>query len=423
MTIRNPATRGSSPQGLTGGFLFTLGALAALGPLAIDLYLSAFPSMVAELGSDATGIQLSLTSYLVGVACGQLLFGALSDRYGRRGPLLVGLSVCVLASVAAAMAPTLPVLIVARAVQGVSAASGAVIGRAIISDLSSGDTAARAISMMMLVGGIAPIIAPTLGSVIGGVLGWRGILVTIAAVVTVLIIAVAVGVRESHGRPRRRDRIRIERRDRVRALFLLLSPGFLGNTVAMAFSTGVMMTYIAASPFLYQEMIGFSPLGFGLMFGANAAAMFVVNWWSARLIGRFRVRSILGGGIVIMVTACLAGAVLVVFDAPAASLIGPLFIAVASVGAVAPKATAEAIAQVPRIAGTGSAVMGALQFGVGAAVTPLASVAGTNSALPMAFIMTGCALVMAAGFIAARPLGVASDLSDREGTDDAPSHA
>ncbi|MFC3621585.1 multidrug effflux MFS transporter [Microbacterium aurantiacum] len=390
------------PQPLTPSLLLTLGALAAIGPLAIDLYLSTFPAMVLELGADATGIQLTLTGYLLGVAAGQLVFGPMSDRFGRRIPLIVGLALCVVASVAAALAPTLPFLVAARIVQGFGAASGAVIGRAIISDLASGDTAAKAISIMMLVGGIAPIIAPSLGSVIGAAFGWRGILATIAITVTALIVAVVAGVRESYSQAHR-DTVRSEQHSHPRALAQLTSRGYLGNTLAMAFSTGVMMTYISASPFIYQEMMGFPPLVFGLLFGANATAMLLVNWWTARLIGRFRVRTILGAGVAVMSASCAAVVLFVVVDAPATWLIAPLFVTVGAVGAVAPKATAQAIGHVPRIAGTGSAVLGALQFGVGAAVTPLANTAGPGSAAPMAVVMMTCALVMTAGFLMARP--------------------
>lgn len=396
------SARSVPPQPLTPSLLLTLGALAAIGPLAIDLYLSTFPAMVLELGADATGIQLTLTGYLLGVAAGQLVFGPMSDRFGRRIPLIVGLALCVVASVAAALAPTLPFLVAARIVQGFGAASGAVIGRAIISDLASGDTAAKAISIMMLVGGIAPIIAPSLGSVIGAAFGWRGILATIAITVTALIVAVVAGVRESYSKAHR-DTVRSEQHSHPRALAQLTSRGYLGNTLAMAFSTGVMMTYISASPFIYQEMMGFPPLVFGLLFGANAIAMLLVNWWTARLIGRFRVRTILGAGVAVMSASCAAVVLFVVVDAPATWLIAPLFVTVGAVGAVAPKATAQAIGHVPRIAGTGSAVLGALQFGVGAAVTPLANTAGPGSAAPMAVVMMTCALVMTAGFLMARP--------------------
>lgn len=398
-----PRQPGPAGAALTPAILASLGVLAALGPLAIDLYLSAFPTMVADLGTDPTGVQLSLTGYLLGVATGQLVFGPLSDRFGRRGPLLIGLSICVGASAVAAFAPSLEFLIAARVVQGIGVASGAVIGRAIISDLSSGDAAARAFSVMMIVGNVAPIIAPSLGSMIGAAVGWRGVLATVGVMSAALIISVVLLLRESHPRDRRPRRSH-DRGSHHRALSELRSRGLLGNTLAMAFSTGIMMAYIAASPFVYQQMLGFSPIGFGLIFGANATAMLLVNWWSTRLIGRYRVRSILGVGVAVMASACVAVLLLLLLDAPAGWLIAPLSVAVGAVGAVAPKATAEAIAHVPRIAGTGSAVLGALQFVVGAAVTPLASAEGATSARPLALTMTTCAVLMSAAFLWARPV-------------------
>jgi len=402
--MRDTAPRQRSQTGATlpPVMLMTLGVLAALGPLAIDLYLSAFPAMVVDLDTDPTGVQLSLTGYLLGVAAGQLAFGPLSDRFGRRGPLLIGLSICVGASAIAAFAPSLEFLIAARVVQGVGVASGAVIGRAIISDLSSGDAAARAFSVMMIVGNVAPIVAPSLGSLIGAAVGWRGVLATVGVVSAALIVSVVLLLKESHPRDRRLL-LGSDRGSRPRALSELRTRGFLGNTLAMAFSTGIMMAYIASSPFVYQQMLGFSPIGFGLIFGANATAMLLVNWWSSRLIGRYRVRSILGVGIAVMSSACAAVLVLVLSDAPAVWLIAPLSIAVGAVGAVAPKATAEAIAHVPRIAGTGSAVLGTLQFLVGAAVTPLASAEGAVSARPLALTMTTCAVLMSAAFLFAQP--------------------
>src|SRR5690554_2737031 len=196
--------------------------------------------MVGELRTNPTGVQLSLTGYLIGVACGQLVFGPLSDRFGRKRPLVIGLLVCVLASIAAALAPNLGVLIAARAAQGFATASGAVIGRAIISDLATGDAAARAFSIMMIVGGVAPIIAPALGSLIGGVLGWRGILATIAVLALALLVIILIMLKESHP-PGQRAALRARTDPRSGLTSALWSRPFIANTVTMAFATAVMM--------------------------------------------------------------------------------------------------------------------------------------------------------------------------------------
>ena len=168
---------------VSGRLLLVLALLACLAPFATDLYLPAFPTMTEELGTDATRVQLTLTAFLLGTGAGQLIFGPLSDRMGRLRPLLIGTSICVVASVAAALAPTISVLIVARLVQGLSGAAGMVIGRAIISDLATGPTATRALSLMMTVTGVAPAVAPLIGGILTPIIGWRGILWVVAAIV------------------------------------------------------------------------------------------------------------------------------------------------------------------------------------------------------------------------------------------------
>ena len=176
-----------------GGFLLvTLALLAAAAPFATDLYLPAFPAMVDDLGTGSIGVQLSLTAFLVGVGVGQVMFGPLSDRIGRRGPLLVGTAVYVLAGAATALAPTIGLLVAARFVQGVSGAAGMVIGRAIIADLARGRQAARAFSVMMLVGGVAPVVAPLAGSLLAGPVGWRGLLWIVAAIGALALVAAAL---------------------------------------------------------------------------------------------------------------------------------------------------------------------------------------------------------------------------------------
>ena len=156
------------------GLLATLALLSAVAPFSTDLYLPGFPQMVADLRTSPTNVQLTLTACLLGLAIGPLVFGPLSDRIGRVRPLLAGAAICVLASLAAALAPTIEVLIAARFVQGFTGAAGMVIGRAIVSDLATGRAAARAFSLLMLVGGLAPVAAPLAGGFIVGPLGWRG---------------------------------------------------------------------------------------------------------------------------------------------------------------------------------------------------------------------------------------------------------
>ncbi|MDY6999442.1 MAG: MFS transporter, partial [Actinomycetota bacterium] len=204
-TVVAPAApRDASPR-ITLGLLATLALLSAVAPFSTDLYLPAFPEMVTDLRTSPTTVQLTLTACLLGLAVGPLVFGPLSDRIGRVRPLVAGSAICVLASLAAVLAPTVEILVAARFLQGLAGAAGMVIGRGIISDLATGRAAARAFSLMMLVGGLAPVAAPLAGGFIVGPLGWRGALAVILVLSVVMFVAVLAVVRETHTEQRRAE--------------------------------------------------------------------------------------------------------------------------------------------------------------------------------------------------------------------------
>ena len=411
-TLAPPApSRVAAP--ITPGLLVVLALLSALAPFATDLYLPAFPRMTVDLATDATQVQLTLTAFLVGVAAGQLVFGPLSDRWGRRGPLVVGAVLCVAASVVAALAPNVTVLVAARLVQGLTGAAGMVVGRAIISDLATGKAAARAFSVMMMVGGIAPILAPFVGSLLVGAVGWRGILWVVAALAAVMLASVLVVVRETLPAARRSGgraaastataSAASDARAAGSPVRALLSRAYLGHTLAFGFAFAVMMAYISASPFVYQVMIGMSAVTYGIVFGATALGLLVVSAVSSRLAATRPARRLLGVGLGLVLAGALALVVLVLTGAPAALLPVPIFVAVASLGLVLGNATALALAAVPRAAGTGSAVLGALQFALAALVSPLVGLGGERTAVPLAVVMVAAAVVALGAFLLARP--------------------
>ncbi|HKP07798.1 MAG TPA: multidrug effflux MFS transporter [Microbacterium sp.] len=388
----------ASPTALTPGLLAVLALLSAIAPLATDLYLPAFPDMAADLATTATGVQLTLTSFLLGVAIGQLLFGPLSDRLGRLVPLLWGISICVVSSAVAALAPNIEVLVIARFIQGLSGAAGMVIGRAVIADLATGRSAARAFSVVMMVGGVAPIVAPLLGSMLLEPFGWRGILWVVAGLALVMLAATLASVRETHP-PLRRARIRRERALNGSAARDLRSSGFVGNAIAFAFSFSAMMAYIAASPFVYQVLIGMDAPAYGVTFGITALGLLLVSALSARLTRRFSLRSLLSTGIAVLVVSSAAVLVCAIVSAPSWTLIVSILVAVASLGLILGNATALALDAAPRAAGTGSAVLGALQFGVGAIVSPLVGAGGEHTAVPLGVVMLACAVIAAVGLV------------------------
>ena len=392
-SLRVPAAASSSPsRDITTPLLLVLGLLSAVAPFATDLYLPAFPQMTTDLTASATAVQLTLTAFLVGVTAGQLVFGPLSDRFGRVPPLVFGAALCVVASVVSVFAPNVGVLIAARLFQGLGGAAGMVIGRAVISDLATGKSAARAFSLMMLVGGVAPVVAPLLGGLLTGPLGWRGLLGIVLGLSVAMFVSVLVVVRETHLRTRR-DALRAERAASGSPLRALRSRAFLGYTMVFAFGFAVMMAYISASPFVYQNMLGLDTVGYGLLFGLNALALMAVSVLSSKLTATRSVESVLTLGLALVTASTTAFAILVFSGAPALWLAVPLLTAIGSLGLVFGNATALALGAVPQVAGSASAVLGALQFGLAALVSPLVGVGGEHTAAPLAIVMVAAAVV------------------------------
>lgn len=405
MTTTSSPSTGSVPtthrSAITAGLLVILALLSAVAPFATDLYLPAFPVIAAELGTDATGVQLTLTAFLIGVALGQLVFGPLSDRIGRRLPLLIGALVFVAASVATVFAPTLEVLIAARLLQGLSGAAGMVLGRAVISDLATGPAVAKAMSLMMIVGGVAPVVAPLVGGAITAPLGWRGVLAVVLGIAVLMLVAVTFGIRESLPRTRREE-LALLKRSTGSPLRALLSREYIGYTLTFAFAFTVMMAYISASPFLYQSLMGVSELQYGLLFGVNALALMASSAVSAKLVERVQPRRLIAIGLSGVAGGTVGFLVLALLSAPAWTLGVAVFVVVASLGAVFGNATALALDAVPGAAGSASAALGALQFGLAAVVSPLVSIGGETSALPLGIVMVAATAISTVAFRAAR---------------------
>jgi len=401
----DPAPRGDGT--VSGPVLLVLGLLSAVAPFATDLYLPAFPQMTEDLAASTTTVQLTLTAVLLGMTVGQLVFGPLSDRFGRRPPLLGGALLCVLASVVAALAPNIGILIVARLAQGLGGAAGMVIGRAIISDLARGRAAAQAFSLMMIVGGVAPVLAPLVGGFLVAPIGWRGLLTVVLVLAAIMLVCVITLIRETHprlvGAPGG-----AATQDRHQApTGSLLSAGFLGYTFAFAFAFAVMMAYISASPFLYQDMIGLGTVTYGLAFGANALGLMVVSAVAANLTATRSPVSLLTIGIGTVFTSTVVFGVLVLTGVPAGWLALPLFTGVSSLGLVLGNATALALSRAQHAAGRGSAVLGALQFGLAALVSPLVSIRGEDTAGPLAVVMLVAAVIAVGSTVVARRSGPA----------------
>ena len=363
--------------------LVVLAMCAAVAPLATDLYLPGFPAMRADLGVSASAVQLTLTAFLVGSALGQLVMGPLSDRFGRRSPLLVSTAVCALAGAVCAQAPTIGVLVAARLVQGLAGAGGMVIGRAVITDLVTGRAAARALTLMVTVMGVAPMLAPLAGGLLSGPVGWRGMLWTVAALCAAMFVAVLAGLRETHPRQRRAERPSVLTAYRT----VVTSRAFWVPTAGVGLAFSVVMAYISASPFVYQNVVGLSAVGYGIVFGITAVGLMATGFLSSRLVERVGPVRIVGTALTVQLLAALVLVVLTTSHAPTWLLPVLIFVAVSTNAAVIGNCAAIAMSQVREVAGTGSAVVGCVQFGAGGLVAPLVGMGGEHTAVVPAVVM------------------------------------
>lgn len=261
--------------------LILLAFIAATSPLATDLYLASFPAIQRSFDTTPMMVQLTLTAYLIGVSIGQPIWGPMSDRYGRRVPLLISNALTVASSVVVALAPTVEILIGARFIQALSAASGMVLARAMVSDIARSYAAVRALSLMMTVHGAVPIVAPALGGLMATFMPWRGVLVVLAAIVALQLVAALTLLPETLPRDRRTNRLRYGDLGRV-----LGRPAFLTYALTLALAMSSVMAYISSSSFVYQEVLGLSPLVFGLSFAVNATGMAIAGLFSASLARR-----------------------------------------------------------------------------------------------------------------------------------------
>jgi MFS transporter, DHA1 family, multidrug resistance protein len=385
------------PRGSAAGrILFVLAAISAFGPLTTDVYLPGLPGLARDLGAGATAAQLTLTACVIGLALGQLFIGPLSDMTGRRRPLLSCLGVFTVASVGCAAAPTLPLLIGARFVQGAAGAGGIVIARAMVRDIFAGAAAARAYSNLSAIVTAGPIFAPLLGALILLFSDWRGVFVALAVIgvlltLTVLRLTVETlppGSRKAHAVS-----------DTLRNVGVLVRHRhYLGYVLAGAFGFGSMFAYISASSFVYQNVFGTSAQLYSVLFATNGLALMGANVLNGRLVGRVGARPLLRRGLFGLVCGSIAIAIAAIAGAGAAVILPLLALTVASLGFVVANSLALAMGGEAARAGAASALFGLFQFGVGAAIAPLVGVAG-NSAVPMGIAMATSALLAAASFL------------------------
>lgn len=379
-----------------------LGALIALGPLTIDMYLPALPGIVSQFETTSSTVQLTLTGTLIGLALGQLFIGPLADAVGRRTPLLIGTALHVAASLLIVVAPTIAVLGALRVLQGVGGAAGAVIAMAVLRDLFSGRAAATLLSRLMLVMGAAPVLAPTLGGEVLRLADWRGVFAVLAVYGLVILGALVLGLPETLPPERRRSAAVIPT---LRAYGTLLRDRvYVGLILVTGLALAGLFGYISGSSFVFQEGYGLDAQQFGLLFGAGALFLIGATQANAALLRRFEPRQLL---LAASVSGTVAGAVLAVLAGTGiGGLVGvlvPLWAVLASIGLVMPNAPAIALSRHGERAGTAAALLGAVQFGLGALISPVVGLLG-NDALAMGLTIAGSqVLVLGVHLAVVRP--------------------
>ncbi|GAB7052486.1 multidrug effflux MFS transporter [Catenuloplanes indicus] len=365
-----------------------LGTLTAIGPLSIDMYLPAFPEIAADLHATPSQVQLSLTTLMVGMAVGQLVTGPLSDRLGRRTPVIIGMVAYALLCVACAFAPSTGALAAVRFAQGFAGGMGTVVARAVVGDLYSGKAAAKYFSRLALVFGVAPVLAPSLGTLVLTFTDWRGIFLVLAAVATLITIAVVRVLPETLPAARRSTRgladvaetTRVLAKDRV----------FIGYAVAGGLAMAGLFAYLSGSSFVLQDVFGLSTAVYGVLFGVNAIGLVAASQLNGRLLDRWSPRQLL---VTSLAAGAVAGAALLV-AAALSSMIAVcvlLFCFLATIGMVNPNSAALALDRHRNRAGTSAALLGTVQTLIGSVAAPLVGLGGESSAVPMALVIAVCA--------------------------------
>jgi MFS transporter, DHA1 family, multidrug resistance protein len=379
-----------------------LGGFVAIGPLTIDMYLPALPTITRELETTSSAVQLTLTGTLIGLALGQLVLGPVSDALGRKRPLLAGTALHVLASLLVIIAPNLAVLGALRVLQGVGTAAGAVIAIAIVRDLFDGRAAATMLSRLFLVLGAAPVLAPTIGGELLRFTSWRGIFAVLAVYGVLMIVIGARSLPETLP-PERRQSSGVQGTLRgYRGLFH--DRAYVGLVLVAGLTMAGLFSYVSGSAFVYQGEFGLDEQQFGLLFGAGAVWLIAATQLNPLLLRRWSPQQLLVAG---TVAGAVAGGALVLLAATSTgglwAVAGSLWAVLFACGLALPNAPALALSRHGEAAGTAAALLGAIQFGVGAVVSPVVGLLGNDAVAIGAVVVTALGLALVVLAVVVRP--------------------
>lgn len=381
-------------------FVLILGSLTAFGPLSMDMYLPALPILSDDLHTTASLVQMSITSCLLGLAFGQLLFGPLSDIHGRRKPLLFTLLIYAAASLLCAFSTSIWMFIGLRFLQGFAGAAGIVVARASARDMYVGKELTKFVALLSLVNGAAPILAPIFGGIVLRYVQWPAVFVILCGISIVMFVAVLLTLPETLPEEQRAQGGVLAT---VKTFHLLLKDKtFMSIALAQAFVSMGMFAYIAGSPFVLQNIYGASPQQFALIFAANGVGIIIAAQLTGKLASNFEEKTLLLSGVLLSFVGALLLLVTVMLDGPLVLVLCALFFIVSSVGIVGTTAFSLAMERQGQAAGSASAFLGILPFGGGALVSPLVGISGDATAVPMAWTIFVCSLLAVVLFVGAR---------------------
>ncbi|MCM3609685.1 multidrug effflux MFS transporter [Planomicrobium sp. MB-3u-38] len=376
-------------------FVILLGALTAMIPFTIDMYLPAFPTLAEVYHTNASAVQLSLTACLLGLAFGQLVTGPLSDSLGRKKPLIIFLIAYAIASVACIFAPNIYIFIGLRFVQGFAASAGLVISRAIVRDVSSGSELTRLFALLMVVNNLVPLLAPSVGSTVLLFADWKGIFLILSLLGLILLFVSAWRLEETLPPERRVPGNLTETISNFS--IIIKNRKFTGYALAQGLLIGGVFAYVAGTPFIYQNIYGVSPQVFSILFGMNGIGLIFGSYAVGRFSYVWPEKKFLE---VALYTATAAGAFLlavVLVDGPLWAVVIPIFFFVTAIGVVGTASFTLAMEEQSRVAGSASALLGLLPFVLGAIAAPLVGAGGEDTAVPLGLIIfTMCLLALLA---------------------------
>lgn len=402
----NPAADSALPPGLPRGRLIgILAVVSGLGPMAIDMYLPSLPALQKHFASDAATAQLTLAAYFIGLATGQLFYGAIVDALGRKKPLLFGLSIFTLASAGCLFAPNMETLVVLRALQALGGCAGIVVTRAIVRDCFGVESMARVLSLMLLIMGIAPILAPLLGGYLHEWFGWQAIFAVLVGYGLVCMMLIIFGIPETFRGPRARPSFAASLASYHK---LIRHRRFMGYALAGGIGQAGMFAYISSSSFVFIGIYGLSPQHYAWIFGLNACGLIVASQLNSKVLERVPVQRVLRRALrsYFIFGVLLLGAALL--DLGVIGLVIPLFFCIASLGFSFPNSTAAAMAPFGDRAGSAAALLGTLQFTIASIASFTVGHLYNGTPVPMAAVITTCAaLALTLLHVLAGPPGAA----------------